>query len=51
MQIIFAIWLQFIPEPVMESENVMGMHEKKTSQLRQEADGSATGEKTLQTVL
>ena len=26
--------LQFIPEPVMKSENVMGMYEKKTSQLK-----------------
>ena len=43
--------LQFTPGPVMKSENVIGKHEKKTSQLRKETEGSATGEKTSRTVL
>lgn len=43
--------LPFTHGPVMKSENVIGKHEKKTSQLRKETEGSATGEKTSRTVL
>jgi hypothetical protein len=43
--------LQFTPAPVMKSENVIGKHEKRTSQLRKETEGSATEEKTSRTVL